>query len=74
MKKDRTLTLKVFCTCCDATCNVNISQAAFAKWKAGHTAEEAMPELSPGERTIMVTGICDICFAKILATQEKGVA
>jgi len=43
---------------------VTVDREAYNTWKAGELIQNAFPELTPSDRELLMTGICDDCFPK----------
>ena len=53
------------CPQCDKMSLVRVSDEGFRAWRNGQLIQLAMPELSPSEREMLVTGICPECWEKM---------
>lgn len=43
---------------------VQVTAEAFHSWRNGMLIQRAFPELSPSQRELIKTGVCDDCFPK----------
>ena len=50
------------CPSCKAIQKVNVSSQEYAFWKEGKSVQKAFPQLTPAEREIFVTGMCEDCW------------
>lgn len=41
---------------------VPVTQEQLDRWKSGTLIQNAMPHLSPGQRELFISGLCDSCF------------
>ena len=61
---------KYVCNFCGARLTVEADEERFARLDAGEHIQDVFPELSAGNREIMISGICGECFDKIFADDE----
>lgn len=60
------------CTQCGNKIEVSVRNEDLAKWKSGkHHVQDCFPYLTPGERELFITGICDDCFKDIFKGSEE---
>lgn len=57
-----TCTVSVRCLSCQAKETFNVSYKAFVAWERGELIQEALPELSLGQREILISNTCGECF------------
>jgi hypothetical protein len=50
------------CRLCHVPRTLDISPAALAQWQAGTLIQNAFPDLTPGDRELIQSGICEACF------------
>lgn len=60
-------TIVVHATCCECgkEYNFEVPRDAALAWSNGARIQDAMPMLSPNERELLISGICETCFDKI---------
>jgi hypothetical protein len=69
---DGTVTLFYHCISCDNPSTVIVNKEKFDTWKAGHGGfiQDVFPELSPGDREILISGTHSECFDAMFAEEE----
>ena len=52
------------CIFCNKTCTIpNLDADRYARWKQGtENIQEVFPELTPAQRELLVSGVCEECF------------
>lgn len=62
-------TIIVNATCCECgkEYNFEVPREAALYWANGARIQDAMPMLSPNERELLISGICETCFDKIFS-------
>lgn len=56
------ITLYTNCPFCGKRQYVTVEQEDYAKYVGGEHAQEAFPYLTPAEREIIISGICEECW------------
>lgn len=62
------LTVEIPKTCimCGVGYTLTVPKQGFEDWYFGKAnIQDAMPNLTPGERELLISGICETCFDKI---------
>ena len=68
----QTLSVSVTCPFCLKGDHVLVPLEGFCEWKNGESViQEAMPDLSPGEREQLMTGICAPCWDETFSDNEE---
>jgi hypothetical protein len=63
------ITLKVPCSCCPSIKSISVVDSDFDSWVAGKKLiQKAFPYLNPGEREILMSGICSGCFDAMMGS------
>ena len=47
---------------CVVKSQVSVKQEEYIAWQQGELIQNAMPSLSPADRELLMTGMCDDCF------------
>lgn len=68
--KRQTLRFDGPCIYCRKPQSVRVDAEAAMKFSEGMFAQDAFPELSPGEREFLISGICDKCWDKMFGEPE----
>jgi len=50
------------CRWCKGSTIVTVDPADLERWRAGELIQIAMPYLSAGERELLISGTCDVCW------------
>lgn len=57
--------IKVSCAVCGREFSLDVAEGweeRLRKWKEGMVIQKAFPELSPGDRELLKSGVCNECF------------
>lgn len=68
---NRDLYLNVQCRQCREIVALDVNEQDFAAWHRGLSVQHAMPYLTPGEREILISNICEPCFDAIFSSDES---
>ena len=63
--------LEITCWNCNNTYVVKFSPEGYAEWQGGELIQEALPELSDGERELMISSTCDTCWDELFGDFEE---
>ena len=66
-----TETHMVECCMCLETFSIVVSAEGYAEWQGGELIQEALPELSAGERELLISGTCDPCWDELVGDFEE---
>lgn len=50
------------CVSCSKVQTVTVDAAPFHKWRSGMHIQDAMPDVSDGDREFLLSSICEPCF------------
>lgn len=53
------------CRCCGKTVVYNVTEDAYNAYMNGAHVQDAFPEVSPGDREVLISGLCEDCWDKI---------
>lgn len=59
------------CQVCGQDSVVAVSDESYEKLKAGAFVQEAFPELSPGDRELLISGMHPECWDSLFADDEE---
>jgi hypothetical protein len=59
---DKTQVLSIKCIMCKQSYEFSVKPTDYFAWKQGEFVQYAFPYLSPGERELLISQICDNCF------------
>ena len=58
------------CWKCLETHTIEVSAEGYAEWQGGELIQDALPELSAGERELLISGTCDPCWDELFGDFE----
>ena len=61
--------VRVDCRICSNEFTLQVNQNDLKDWQEGKFIQDAMPYLSAGERELMISNICEKCFANLFAEE-----
>ena len=59
------------CPKCGKLQTVKVEQSQYHRWMAGENIQKAMPNLTPNEREVLLSGICPECWEKIFPSENE---
>lgn len=59
--------LHVTCTECKTQHDIKVNANDYTRWQNGTLIQIAFPYLTPGERELLISKICETCFDKMFA-------
>lgn len=63
--------MRVTCTAgCGQEYDVPVTDAQVGAWKAGALIQRAMPELTPDQRELLISGTCSACWRKMFRDED----
>jgi len=65
-----TLTKFIDCGDCGKTFPLTMSKEGYEAWIMGELIQRALPELTPGDRELLISRTCDDCFTKLFTLPE----
>lgn len=69
----RTYQLVVSCDGCRDLIDLYVVEADYSLWAGGHVlAQDAFPYLTEGEREILISGLCDVCWEEMNPEEEDS--
>jgi len=66
-----TSVVAVPCRICQETTELNVSVQGLVNWKSGELIQDALPELSCGERELLISGTCGTCFDELFPSEDE---
>lgn len=66
-----TLLLKVECFMCKQIYRLSVDTQAYRDWNNGKLIQDAFPEMSKGDRELLISGMCGSCFDKAFKEEEQ---
>lgn len=55
---------KVTCVHCNQEYELEFDEKCFKEWKEGAYVQHAFPDLTAGERELLISGTCDSCWKR----------
>jgi len=62
--------LKCKCIICNTNQTILVLQSSIDAYKSGTLVQHAFPYLTPADREMIISGVCDMCFDTILRDKE----
>ncbi len=59
------------CRHCDAVHELTVNVEGFVSWQSGKYIQDALPELSAGERELLISGTCDECWQRFFPEEDE---
>jgi hypothetical protein len=64
------MNIEVTCRNCNKDYSVGVSVEGHEKWEEGELIQDALPELSSGERELLISGTCDDCWDEMFPEEN----
>jgi hypothetical protein len=62
--------MRFVCRICDDEKLLDVTIEQLKAWRNGMLIQDAMPHLSPGDRELLISGICGSCFDELFPKEE----
>ena len=62
------ITFERICPLCKRKNSITVDKNDYEKWHSGTLIQRAFPYLSPAEREMLKTGICDTCWKELFGS------
>ena len=59
------LDIAVLCHMCESIHEFEVDSLGYLKYMTGELVQNALPELSPAERELLISSTCEKCFDEI---------
>jgi hypothetical protein len=56
---------------CKREFEVLVTEQQLSKWRGGMLIQKAMPNLSPDQRELLISGTCGECWEKMFKEEEE---
>ena len=56
---------------CDTVHDLTVNVEGFVNWQSGKLIQDALPELSAGERELLISGTCDECWQRLFPDGDE---
>lgn len=60
------------CQGCQKRKSIEVEDEAFDNWTKGTLVQKAFPELSVGDREMLISGLCSECFDELFPPDEAA--
>ena len=70
-QNDARMILSVTCPLCGKKTLIEVKREDLMKWEHGENVQTTFPYLSPAEREMFITGICDDCWTDMFGKEEE---
>lgn len=64
------MTITTTCPFCGRSTDVLVDEVEYGCWLEGMSIQDAMPDLSPDEREMLISGICPNCWEQMFGSDE----
>ena len=64
------LIVETTCPFCDGISYVEVNELDYYDWQEGKLAQDAFPYLSAGDRELLVSGICPLCWDRMFSIPD----
>jgi hypothetical protein len=64
------MNIEVTCYRCKTDYSIEVSVEGHEKWQEGALIQDALPELSSGERELLISGTCDYCWDEMFPEEN----
>lgn len=64
--------LKVRCMMCRQVHTFQVRLEQYREYRAGALVQDAFPNLTPGQRELLISGFCDPCWDFTFKKQDNG--
>jgi hypothetical protein len=68
---DKAVDITVGCRFCGKSFKMTVSLTGFMNFKGGMAAHEALPELKPEERELLISGGCSVCWKEMMGGNRR---
>jgi len=65
-----TVPVRIKCITCGQIYKVEVRPTAYKRWVEGALIQAAMPELSVGDRELLISHVCSDCFDSMFSEDE----
>jgi len=71
--RDMSATTIVVVTCrlCSKVYEISLDFKGFTAWREGELIQDALPELSLGQRELLISRTCDECWKRLFSSDEE---
>jgi len=67
MRLNESTIMTKYCTVCNKTTLINVTDEAYARWKDGEHVQNVWPEWSASKRELLISGTHSDCWDKMWA-------
>lgn len=60
------------CMRCGEIKSISVPDAGFQEWQAGELIQVAMPDVSAGDRQLLMSGICGECYDEMFPDENEN--
>lgn len=58
------------CPCCGKISHVKLTENEWWRWQTGERIQNVVPTMSPEERELLISGVCNTCWNKMFGGNE----
>ena len=63
--------LEIECRHCNEWHEFDVNESDLEAWKLGKKIQDAFPYISAAQRELMLSGLCEECWEKLMESQEQ---
>lgn len=67
---DDMMRIECRCPCCGAINYVRLTENEWWRWQLGEHIQDVVPTMSPEERELLISGVCNDCWNKMFGGNE----
>lgn len=67
---DTAIVMNITCHTCGEMRSLVVPRAGYNEWKGGTLIQKALPQMSVGDRELMISGTCSDCFDRMFEEDE----
>ena len=70
MENQKFMVITKRCEICKRVLNIKVSVIGYNAWMNGELIQRAMPDVSAGDRELLLNSICGKCYDKLFEEEE----
>ena len=59
------------CRLCGAVSDIPVEIQGFIAWRTGELIQDALPDLTPAERELLISNTCDECWKQMFPDEDE---
>lgn len=70
-ERDGTILIEGICVECGEHSFIRVPLEGYKQWLMGRLIQDAFPDLTPGQRETLISGVHEACFDKMWAKEQE---